>query len=319
MKRKVLSILMMLYVTSLCGCSNAGNTPNNDDFLNDYKQYIGSSDMEFEQVEVIKEQLFKENKKFNVEVKFTGKDDYANYEKITTLTYNYYDDVGWTLEDETTHSHETKCFKGRSITELEDDIQKNYSNYVDACKDMRINEVGGISNNNEQIITVSCLLKDGKVIGTYDNTTLLFAYENGKWNFIESRLSNASNYFLDIVGTKWHSEMNSSGKREGETIEIISVSDDSKTIIFKYGEISCTANFAGEYNDFKTSHVKYIPKEKIYLGEAKVISSKYKVYLQEIRFATFAGAGNDSIIIEGRMDGWNGYDPTRTYFYNIIN
>lgn len=319
MKKVMLFILLSQCLICFLGCNGIKNPPDIEDYINNYNCLVSeNSFVTYDQAEVIREQLFEESKRFIAEVKFTGQDNYANYERISTLTYNYYDNIGWELDDVSFDSFQMKCFKGRTIQELESDIQNNFPDYIEGCTKMTVCKVGDVSTDNVQKIIVSCLRKDGKVIGTYDNAELLFTYKNGVWNFTDANLGNATNYYLDLVGTKWHREKSANGQRKGEIIEIVSVSPDSKTIVFKYGDVSCTANFLGEYNDFEGSHVKYIPDENIYLGEAGSYYGNCKAYMEEIKFATFAGAGNDCIIIEALVEGWNGYDKTTTYFYDII-
>lgn len=313
-----LSILSMcLILTLFAGCNDMKNVPNAQKCLEDYiESKFSVSYANYSQAEILRQQLFETDKRFVADVKFTGEDTYAKYECTSTLRYNFYDDIGWVLDDSITNTRSTKCFKGRSMEELKADISNNYVQYIPDCLEIEVIQAETVTPQNTQTVAVNCVKRNGKVVSTYTDKKLEFVYSDGKWSFVKSRGGVATNFYLDLAGTKWLCETDYSGKRWGKNINIVSVSNDSREIVFQYGETNYTAVFSGEYKDFESSHVTYTVKDDVFLG---VRGGLYKqnVYLTEIRFPTFSGTGNRSIIVDGIMREWNGYDPTCSWFYDI--
>lgn len=96
-------ILIIMGCFFLTGCSGIKNVPEEEDILSDLVENYPSNSINCtDNLEIIKSQLFEEDKEWVADIKINASDDYASMDSEITVVYDYYDDQGWMLNLEQT-------------------------------------------------------------------------------------------------------------------------------------------------------------------------------------------------------------------------
>lgn len=101
MKNKGLTIVLLMCMVILSGCSNKKTSPKENEILKDFKECYGSEFI-YEKIETVyieKQQTNEADKTFFADIILEGEDEYASYTMAGRVEYSYYDDQGWLLEE----------------------------------------------------------------------------------------------------------------------------------------------------------------------------------------------------------------------------
>ena len=191
--KKLCFLFLMLFM--LTGCNSINKVPTNQNFLEEYNAQ--SNTIKYDSYEVANENLLKKENKFISEVNFFKKDEYANYETKVNFEYNFNYNTGWTLTNCSEIDKSINCFKARTLEEIENDISENCTDYIEGCTKIKVKKVEEISDGNIQKLSIECERKKGAIVSTYNNATVEFIYNDGKWEF-KNTLEQADNYYIDI-------------------------------------------------------------------------------------------------------------------------
>ena len=100
-KAKSLIVLLLICMLILIGCSSKQAPPEESEILKDFKEGYGSEFIyeKMDNIYIEKQQTNEETKTFFADIILEGEDEYASYTVAGRVTYNYYDDQGWMLEE----------------------------------------------------------------------------------------------------------------------------------------------------------------------------------------------------------------------------
>lgn len=235
MKKVILIFLILCTFFTLGGCSTLGKMPNEAKILEDYSsKTVNAAFVDFEECEIIRQQTNEQEKRFIADVKFFGKDEYADYEVTTNLVYNYYDDQGWMLDDFSDIFPSYVCRKGRTVEEISQDLNQHHYSYIPDCTE--INYISHQFNANEKADIVEIeWTTDTDYLTTKYTGYLKYVYLYGEWKF-EGISKNNSTYKLKLEGTYWEPSFReywNSDRPDNIDYIVSEISDDSSVIIFK--------------------------------------------------------------------------------------
>ena len=87
----------------LLGCNGIKQTPSENDILSDLSELYPSQAIECaDRLEIIRSQLFEDEKKWTTDVAISASNEYAQMLSEITVVYDYYDNQGWILNTEET-------------------------------------------------------------------------------------------------------------------------------------------------------------------------------------------------------------------------
>lgn len=253
--RRILCVLIVIICVSfmLVGCSEFSNKPNEGKFLEDYSnKTINAAFVNFEKCEIIRQQTNEQEKQFTVAVKLSGSDEYADYEVVTNLVYNYYDDQGWMLDDFTDVFPSYECKKGRDDVDISQDLKQNFCSYIPDCTEINYISHQFIAAEKADVVEVEWTT-DSNYLITKNTGSLKFEYLYGEWKF-GGISKNDSVYKLKLEGTYWEPSFReywNSNRPDNIDYIISEISDDSTVIIFKdsYGNSYKAQMISDSYKD----------------------------------------------------------------------
>lgn len=227
MKKSIVASISIILVLLMCSCSNMNKTPDEGKMLEDYKAVATHlSYTNLDKAEFVRQQYKKDEMKFVADAKFTGKDDYADYTCLATLTYNYYDDQGWMLDEYTDNGLTTACHTGRTFEEAEKQLEKNPIQYIPNSTYIDVTGLKTYLNNNMEKVTVNYQVYNKHLAMTYEDAELTFTYSQGQW-ILTGIDKEVDNIFVNLENTEWITDDFS-----GIDITITDISADSRNVTF---------------------------------------------------------------------------------------
>ncbi|MBQ2839949.1 MAG: hypothetical protein IJE70_01205 [Oscillospiraceae bacterium] len=244
------AVLCAIMCMGLTSCSKMNKTPDEAKILADYNaKYEHSAYVNFNEIEISRSQLNKEDMRFTADVVLTGKDTYANYTTTCTVTYNYYNDQGWMLDSCSDVYVTHQCFQGMTKDDIEQCHPVRYTNWPTAIyKGTDFNQQA-----NMQYFYFDSRM--GDLIQAYCTEVVAFKYQEGMWKYIDTKRTEER---IAVENTTWVCYRNSLVSAFPPEITIVSV-DENNNIQFKYGNKMITAfcystdSLDEGFCDFKTT------------------------------------------------------------------
>ena len=253
MKKIVLFALCMFLIMALCACSSMNRTPDEETILSDYiEKSVETKYTNFNKVEIKRKQFNKTEKTFVADIELIGKDDYADYICSSSIVYNYYDDMGWMLDEINDTKLTTKCYNGRTLDEIEMDIKKNYTTYLSGGLWVDDFKVEDLLEQNMQLVTFDCEISTKHLVTKYDDLEMYFRYENGEW-MIDNIDKAPCNFRINLEGTYWKTD-----EYNNRDIIIREISADSKSIIIECNNTEYIGTMTNEYSE--STFFEYAPR-----------------------------------------------------------
>ena len=272
MRKVTLPLICVFLTLMLCSCSGMKRTPNKKTILADYiSQNVHLSYAKFDKINILREQLNKNEKRFIADIELTGKDDYAEYTCTASVEYNYYDDRGWMLDKCSNKEVAYQCFQGMTKNEIS---KYDLDDFVETPTAIyNSNEFD--KNNNMHYFYFNT--RDGKYRVKEYLETVIFEYKNGNWEY-DSTESVLVNTYLDIEGTTWTATPQKGWVdyfNIGPDIYIQTVSG-LEEITFKYGEETVEATLTNDnigyvYTVTNTNTINKIYLKDIYTDEPEIL------------------------------------------------
>ncbi len=243
MNKTISLLLCMIMCIGLTSCSKMNETPDEVKILADFNaKFEDMAYANFDRVEILRQQLNKENKTFVADIALKGRDEYADYKATIYLHYNYYDDKGWMLGSYSEPDITCQCFRGMTD---EDVSLYDLDDFVDWPT--AIYQYGEFDKENNRHCFYFNTSNKGQSYAVVEyKEAVIFEYINGEWRYTENDRT-LLNEFFDIEGTTWEAIPRKGWTRwhnVGPEINIISVTGTQK-ISFKYGEELFDAEFHG--------------------------------------------------------------------------
>lgn len=306
MKKFALFALCTFLIMGLCACSAISRTPDEAMVLRDFNYALPElAFANLDKAEFIRQQTNKQEKRYVAEVMISGKDDYAEYNFTATLTYNYYDDKGWMLDNYDYASAGIKCYKGRNFDDVKKEIEDNCLSYFPGCSYIEVIDMSAELNTNTEIVTLNYEILNKHIVTYYENAKMYFVYADGKWQLNET-VSEPDNCYINLEKTKWVTEGNLFVLGDNEfDIEITEIADDSSKIKLLYGGIETTATVKSDTGSIlEHGFIQYqFDKPIEWIG---VNNSKRMFYALSLNNLTQAEKNDVFLVLEG---------PNSIYFH----
>ncbi|MDM8125112.1 hypothetical protein [Mediterraneibacter glycyrrhizinilyticus] len=225
--RYVLVIMGCLFLT---GCSGIKKVPEEEDILSDLEENYPSNTIDCcDNLEIIKSQLFEEDKEWTADIIINASDEYATMASEITVVYDYYDDQGWMMNLEQTMYpifNSNDIHSGMNATDIEvllynwagERIEKTDAQFDDENDRMYINYKRTMQESSFFDSTFT-----GQLECVYNNTDEGWVVANDYQDEKEYSLR-----IQDVLGQY---------EAGNNVIQIKDISSDGKKIVFSgYGE-----------------------------------------------------------------------------------
>lgn len=316
--KKISALLIAFAGVYLIGCSGIKNVPEEDDILSDLLDNYQSKTIECaESVEIVRSQLFEDDKKWTADIVISAVDDYADMSSEITVVYDYFDDQGWIINKEETLNPAfavNKMHSGMNESDMKELLFVWAGDGIKYADSYFNSESGLMYIDYEQNLQESSFFDSsytGQLICQYYDT------DTG-WRIIDDH-QNGKEYSLRI--------QNVLGKYEGSydggvssfsgdyVFEIKEISPDGKSLIFSGysddGDVKRSVQSAGKQvimyqnKDYHAEFEKYTYDEK-----RNAINASYKITdlevpldNEELAFRTSINNGKEYPTLE--ITGWS--------------
>ena len=320
--KKISALLIAFAGVYLIGCSGIKNVPEEDDILSDLLDNYQSKTIECaESVEIVRSQLFEDDKKWTADIVISAVDDYADMSSEITVVYDYFDDQGWIINKEETLNPAfavNKMHSGMNESDMKELLFVWAGDGIKYADSYFNSESGLMYIDYEQNLQESSFFDSsytGQLICQYYDT------DTG-WRIIDDH-QNGKEYSLRIQNVLGKYEGSYDGRVSsfgGDYVfEIKEISPDGKSLIFSGysddGDVKRSVRSAGKQvimyqnKDYHAEFEKYTYDEK-----RNAINASYKITdlevpldNEELAFRTSINNGKEYPTLE--ITGWSFWQP----------